>query len=383
MIVRVRYSTLVVLVTALAVAGLLAWSLWARVDQVTRAAGQVIPSGRTQIVQSAEGGTISEILVREGDRVYQGQLLVRLDEVRLRAEVDEGAATVAALTARMARVEAELFDRPLVFPAEVADFPEFTTNQRQLHARRRSALQADLASLAATRTLTLQELEMNLPLVESGDVSRTEILRMRRAVSEVDGKIAARRNEYLQQLQTEYAQTEQELAVAAQRLTQSRAALEGVELRAPTDGVVVNVRLTTIGGVLRPGDEMLQIVPTGDRLIVEAKVPPAEIAFIRVGQPASVKFDAYDPAIYGAGDGRVAYVSADTIAEQTPQGPKAFYRVHLSVDASRLRPRRPGDRIALQPGMTATAEILTGDSTVFRYLTKPILKTGSEALSER
>jgi len=380
---RLRHSTMIVAVAALAVIAFLMWSLWARVDQVTRASGQVMASGRTQIIQSAEGGTIAEILVREGDRVRRGQLLVRLDEVRLRAQADEGEATVASLQAKMARIQAELFDEPLAFPAELDAFPEFASNQRQLYLRRRAALRADLDSLTSMRGLMSQELELNLPLVDSGDVSRSEILRMRRSVAEVDGQIARRRNEYLQQLQAEYTQTESELTVATQQLAQSLSSLDAVELRAPTDGVVVNVRLTTIGGVLRPGDEMLQIVPTGDRLIVEAKVSPAEIAFIRVGQPASVKFDAYDSAIYGAGEGRVAYVSADTLNEQTPQGPQPYYRVNLSVDASHLRPRRAGDRIALQSGMTATAEIITGESTVFRYLTKPILKTSSEALSER
>lgn len=383
MTVRIRHSTVIVAVAALAVVGFVAWSLLARVDQVTRATGQVIPSGRTQIVQSAEGGTIAEILVREGDQVRRGQLLVRLDEVRLRAQADEGLATVASLQAKMARIQAELFDTPLSFPAELDDFPELISNQRQLYLRRRAALRADLGSLGSMRSLMTQELEMNLPLVESGDVSRSEMLRMRRSVAEVDGQIATRRNEYLQQLQAEYTQTESELTVATQQLAQSQSSLDGVEMRAPADGVVVNVRLTTIGGVLRPGDEMLQIVPTGDRLIVEAKVPPAEIAFIRVGQPVSVKFDAYDSAIYGAGEGRVAYVSADTLTEETPQGPRPYYRVNLSVDVSNLRPRRAGDRIALQPGMTATAEIITGESTVFRYLTKPILKTSSEALRER
>lgn len=138
-----------------------------------------------------------------------------------------------------------------------------------------------------------------------------------------------------------------------------------------------------MGGVLQPGDEVLQIVPTADELIVEAKVSPAEIAFIRAGQPASVKFDAYDSSIYGSGHGRVTYVSADTLTEQTPQAPQSYYRVHLNVDTSMLRPRHPGERIALQPGMTAIADIITGESTVFNYLTKPILKTSSEAMGER
>jgi adhesin transport system membrane fusion protein len=140
--------------------------------------------------------------------------------------------------------------------------------------------------------------------------------------------------------------------------------------------------VTTVGGVLQPGAEVLQVVPSEDKLIVEARIPPADIAFVRVGQEASIKFDAYDSSIYGAAEGRVNYVSADTLTEQTPQGPYSYYRARLTADISRLRPR-PGERIALQPGMTATAEIVTGRTTVFRYLMKPILKTTSSSLGER
>ena len=223
---------------------------------------------------------------------------------------------------------------------------------------------------------------MNQPLLESGDVSRSEILRMQRGVADLEGQKAARRNEYLQQLQTEYAVTESELATLEQQQTQRQSALTGAELRSPVDGVVVNMKVSTVGGVIRPGDEVMQVVPSADRLILEAKLAPSEIAFIRVGQDASVKFDAYDSAIYGVGQGTVSYVSADTLSEQTPQGPQSYYTVHLDVDVSMLRPR-PDERIALQPGMTATAEIVTGQSTVFSYLVKPILKTGSESLGER
>lgn len=379
---KIRHSTVIIAMAAVTLAGLVLWSLWANIDQVTRARGQVIPSGRTQIIQSQEGGTIAEIMVREGDRVRRGQLLVRLDAVQLRAALEESEARVASLRSKMARIEAELFDRPLRFPAAVESHPQFVANQRQLYHRRREALRASLASLESMVQLARQELAMNQPLLETGDVSRSEILRMQRGVADLQGQMSARRNEYLQELQTEYAATEEELATVEQQLTQRRSALDGAELRAPVDGVVVNSKVTTVGGVIRPGDEVLQIVPSADRLIVEARLSPAEIAFIRVGQPASLKFDAYDSAIYGAGEGRVSYVSADTLSEQTPQGAQSYYVVHLNVDASMLRPR-PGERIALQPGMTATAEIVTGESTVFNYLMKPILKTTSESLGER
>ena len=379
---RMRQSTLIIGTAAIALIGFLLWSFWAEIDQITRSQGQVIPSGRTQVVQSADGGTIAAILVREGERVKRGQLLVRLDEVRLRAAVDETTAQVAAQQAKMARIEAELFDRPLVFPAEAASHPDFVANQRQLYARRRQALQSNVASLTSMLGLARQELTMNLPLLRGGDVSRSEILRLQRAVADLQGQIAAQRNEYLRELQTDYTTTEEQLATSQQQLTQRRSALAGVELRSPTDGVVVNIRMTTIGGVLRPGDEVLQVVPSADALIVEAHVSPTDIAFVRVGQRASIKFDAYDSSIYGSGQGRVSYVSADTLTDQTPQGPRPYYRVHLTVDTSRLRPRA-GERVVLQPGMTATAEIVTGHSTVFHYLMKPIVKTSTSALGER
>lgn len=379
---RVKQSTLIIGITTFALIGFILWSLWAEVDQITRSKGQVIPSGRTQIVQSEDGGTISEILVREGEHVRRGQLLVRLDEIRLRAAVDESASQVAAQRAKMVRIEAELFNKPLVFPSEATSYPRFVADQRQLYQRRREALQTNIASLTSMLGLARQELSMNLPLLQSGDVSRSEILRLQRNVADLQGQIASQRNEYLRELQADYTATVEQLATSEQQLTQRRSALEGAELRSPTDGVVVNIRMTTIGGVLRPGDEVLQIVPSADALIVEAHVSPTDIASVRVGQPASIKFDAYDSSIYGSADGRVSYVSADTLTEQTPQGPHAYYRVHLTVSTAKLHPR-PGERIVLQPGMTATAEIVTGHSTVFHYLMKPIVKTSSDALGER
>ncbi len=378
-----KASTVIIFVSLFALAGFLVWSMWASIDQISRAPGEVIPSGRTQIIQSEEGGTIERILVQEGDEVEAGQLLVLLDKRRPEAAVDESRAQVAALKTRMARIEAELFNRPLSFTADTAGFPEFRANQSQLYTRRRQSLATQTRALQNLLDLTREEIAMVRPLVETEDIARSELLQMQRTAADYQGQITNLRSDYLAELQTEFAATEEELASASQQLAQREAVLGATELRAPTDGVIVHVALTTLGGVLRAGDEVLQMVPSGDDLIVESRVDPADIAFVRVGDTGNVKFDAYDSTIYGAAAAEVVFVSADTLSEETEDGVETYYRVRLSVDPSTLRPRSAEERISLQPGMTATAEIKTGDQTVFQYLTKPILKTAGEALGER
>lgn len=364
-------------------AALIAWSFWAELEQVSRAPGQVIPTGRVQLIQSSDGGVIADIKVREGDHVKKGQLLVALDQVKIKAAVGESQGKVASLMSSMARINAELFDRPLTFPPEVQAFPDFVANQTMLYQKRRQAVQDTLNSLEGMLSLAQQELNLNRPLVATGDVARADVLRMERSVSDLKAQIVNVRNKYLQDLQAEYTKTEEDLVAAREILAQRSDMLKDTEIRAPTDGIVKNIRLTTIGGVLRPGDEVLSIVPTGETLIVEARVSPSDIAYVRVGQTASVKFDAYDSSIYGGANGKVIYVSPDTIAESKASGDTVFYRVHTSVDTSSMKPHRQGEKIEIQPGMTATVEIQTGKNTVFHYLSKPITKTFGDAMKER
>jgi adhesin transport system membrane fusion protein len=234
------------------------------------------------------------------------------------------------------------------------------------------------------KDLLQEELNLNLPLLESGDVARSEIIRMQRSIVDVEGQMSSLRQRYIQDLQTEMAKAEEDLVTAQQVLAQRRDALNATELVAPTDGIVKNVRLTTVGGVLRPGDEVLQIVPTGEQLVVEAKVPPRDIAFLRTGQTASIKFDTFDYSIYGPAAGIVTYISPDTLTEPGPDGSQeVYYRVNLEVDISGMRPRHENEQIEIQPGMTLVAEIKTGTTTVFDYLTKPITKTFAESFGER
>jgi adhesin transport system membrane fusion protein len=362
----------------------LVWSFWAELDQVSRAPGTIIPSGHLQVVQSTDGGQITKINVREGDTVKKGQLLVELDDIKLKAAVNEGLGKVASLLSQQARINAELFDRPLAFPPEVRAYPEFVANQTLLYEKRRQAQHDQIASLHEMLGLMKQELDMNMPLLQQGDVARADVLRLQRSVSDIQSQIVNAQNKYLEELQTDYAKTQEDLVTAREVLTQRQDALKETRILAPVDGVVKNVKLTTIGGVLKPSDEVMSIVPTGDELILEAKMSPKDIAYVKVGQPASIKFDAYDSSIYGTAAGEVVYISPDTLAEQGPNGAQqVFYRVHVKVDTSRMRPHLPGEKIEIVPGMTATVEIQTGRNTVWKYLTKPINKTLNESMTER
>lgn len=375
----------IILLTA---SGLVLLTLWAglsEIDQVSRANGQVIPQSGVQIIQSSDGGIIKTLNVAEGDFVRKGQALVVLDTVKIAAAVTDAKAKVAALEAQKSRIEAELFGRPLRFSDDVKDFPQFVENERQLYQRRRAAQTQDIGALQRMLRLVRQELGMNKSLLEYGDVSRAEILRLERSAADLEAQIAGRQNKYLADLQTQYTQSDQELEAAKQLLTQRTAALQESVLKAPADGIVKNVRLKTIGAVLRPGDDILEIVPTQGQLIVEAKVAPRDIAYVHVGQSADVKFDAYDPSIYGTAIGKVTYVSPDTIVERrdgSAPSDLVFYRVRIRVDTTTMRPKA-GEKIAIQPGMLTTTEIKTGSNTVLKFLFKPITKTLSDAFGER
>ena len=379
-----RPATLIIVTIALLLVGFIVWAQWAELDQVTRAQGRVVPFARVQVVQSEQDGAITQIAVREGEQVKEGQLLVALDTVQLEAGVREARVKVAALESRMARINAELFDRPLTFPASLNEYGEFTSNQRQLFERRRAALQAEVATLRNLADLQQQELDLNMPLLETGDVARSEIIRMQRQVVETRGRISNIRSQYIRDLQAEFTQTEEELAATREQLARTEDSLRAASITAPVDGIVKNVRFTTIGGVVRAGEEVLQIVPVGEKLIVESRVPPRDIAFVKTGQSARVNFDAYDSAIYGSANGTVVFVSPDTLTEQAQDGSsETYYRVNLEVDTATMREVAGRELINLQPGMTATAEILTGKSTVWSYLTKPILKTVDSSMEER
>ncbi|MBI3096425.1 MAG: HlyD family type I secretion periplasmic adaptor subunit [Rhodocyclales bacterium] len=368
--------------SALAIVGFLVWADWAELDQITRAGGQVISSSRNQVIQVMEGGVLSELPVREGSPVKRGQLLARFDHTKAEASYLESAAKSAALKATVARLNAEIFGGAPSFPKELAKYPDFRANQLALFAKRQGALREEVSSLEKAEALIKEELEMNLPLLQAGDVSRAEIIKLQRQLVDVRSQITNKRNKYLQDCQAELVKAEEDLAGVQQIVTQRKEQLNFTEVLSPMDGIVRNVRLTTLGGVAKPGEEIMQIVPADEDLIVEAKVKPAEIAFVKPGLPATIKLDAYDYSIYGVLHGEVSYISADTLTETIQGTEQSYYRVQIKTTGKGLVSKK-NEPILIQPGMTAMVEVKTGQKSVLRYLTKPITKTLSESLGER
>jgi len=364
------------------VAALLAWASVAEIDQVTRAPAQIIAADRTQVIQSPESGVVTQIHVKEGEQVKTGQLLVTLEKERAQAAVADSRAKVAALRITVARLQAEVYGKPLRFDPELQQYPEYIRNQTDLYNKRQTAYKEDIQSLENILSLAKSELDINSRLVVTGDVSRSEILRLQRSVADIEAQIANKRNKYFQDAQAEMTKAQEDLNTQTEQLRDRSQLLEHTELVAPTNGMVNNIRMTTLGAVVRPGDVVLEISPTGGDLIAEAKVSPADIAFIAVGQSASVNLDAYDSAIFGSMRGQVSYISPDVLTEDTRQGPQSYYRVRILIKENEFKGSK-ASQIHLRPGLSASVDIKAMDRTVLSYLTKPITKTLSQSMGER
>jgi adhesin transport system membrane fusion protein len=371
-----------VILSFLALSGGLLWAAFDEIDQVSRAQWQIIPTGRVQIVQSVEGGMIARLLAREGDHVTKGQLLVELDDRQASAAVAEISNKIAALRIANARIEAELAGKPVQFPLDLSRYPALIANQTSLYEGRVHEQDQAVEALSQIVRIVSQDYELRLSLAKKGLVAKTVLLAQERALKEAEAQLAARESKYLEDLQAEYAKNGEELAIAQELLAQRQTALDNHIVRAPVSGIVKNVHLTTVGGVFRPGDEVLQIVPHDGALVVEAKLSPASISYVYIGQPASSKFDAYDSNLFGSARGKVTYVSADTLTEMRAGIEQPFYRVQLSVDTSHMR-EHDGVRVDLQPGMTVTVEMKGIKNTVLNFLLKPVTKTLSDSFGER
>jgi adhesin transport system membrane fusion protein len=251
-----------------------------------------------------------------------------------------------------------------------------------LFSKRQSAINDELQSYENIKALVEKELAMTRPLLKTGDVSATEILRLQRQVADTQAQITNRQNKYFQDTQAELSKALEDLAGVQQIMAQRKDQLTQTELRAPLHGIVKNVRVTTRGGVIRPGEEVMQIVPLEEDLVIEAKVSPADIAFIKTGMKATVKIDAYDYTIYGDLSGTLSYISADTLSENLQQGEQPYYRVQIKTDGRKFS-GRPDQKLDIQPGMTSMVEIKTGSNTVLNYLAKPVVKTLNQSLGER
>ena len=375
------------------VLGLVARFIWAalgKIDQVTRAQGVVIAADRTQLVQSPDGGVLTELHVKEGQIVKAGQLLATLQKERAAAAVADSNAKVAALRITLARLHAEVYGTPLRFEADLLPYTEYIRNQTDLYNKRQTAFKDDERALQNILALAEDELRINLQLEATGDVSRAEVLRLQRSVADIRAQLTGKRNKYFQDAQTEMTKAQEDLSTQTEALRDRSQVLEHTELVAPMDAVVNSIKITTLGGVVKPGETVIELLPTGDNLIAEVKIPPADMAFVALGQSASIKLDAYDSAIFGGLRGQVDYISADALyADKTnpgvpigPLNPPIYYIVRVRITGSEFQGEKAND-IKLRPGLSATVEIKALERSVLSYLTKPITKTFDQALGER
>lgn len=363
------------------------WAYNSPIEEVTRGQGNVIPSSREQVVQSLDPGIITEILVKEGDIVEKGQVLLKLDDTRSSAVLRESEAKVQNLEAMIARLKAEAYGKELSFPKNVSN--ELRQREHAAYVARRRAVTDAVSSLTASKAALDKEIEITAPMVAQGVVSEVELLRMRRQSSELTLQIAERRNRYMADANNELVQAESELAQAKENMAMRADPVDRSQIRAPMRGIVKDIQINTVGGVVNVGQDIMQIVPLDDKLLVEAYIRPQDVAFIRPGLPAVVKVSAYDYSIYGGLNGKVTLISPDTVSNSMQNRAndlkldpnQVYYRILVQTTSNSLKDKN-GKEMPIIPGMVATVDVKTGEKTVFQYLIKPITRM-KQALSER
>lgn len=403
---------------ALVIVLLIIWSAFAKVDEVARGEGKVIPSRQLQVIQSFDGGVVNEILVQEGQVVEEGQLLLRIDPTRFISTFRENRAQYLSLQSKAMRLQALTSETPLVFPDDLQqESPEITAEESRLYQAALRELEEQLSIsntqlqqreeelnevrakvVQATRAFELasKELAVTRPLLASGAISEVEILRLERdvsgtdgelkqskaqlsriqaAVAEAEGKLREVRLTVQSKWRTDLAETLGKLSSLSESSTGLADRIKYAEIRAPVRGTIQRLFTNTVGGVVQPGREVLEMVPLDDQLLVEAKISPKDIAFLHPGQPAIVKFTAYDFVVYGGLQGTLEHISADTITDEREN---TFYLVRVRTDRAGFDPTLP-----IMPGMMTQVDILTGKKTVLSYMLKPVLRAKQNALTER
>ena len=405
------------------IVGMVTWAFYAEVDEFTRGDGRVIPSQSVQMIQNLEGGIVEEVFVREGQVVDKGQLLLRLEDVRFSSTLRESEVNQSQLQARALRLQAEvegvdyqsiLDQSDLSLPSTVTDVERalFQVRQEELIANRQvveeqraqksqelKELKSKSSQLKGSLKLLRQELKLTEPLVKQGAVSQVELLRLRRevndlsgelkttnlqipritsAMSELEQKLSSVTSAFKSKAQTEFIEANNELSRIQEASQAIVDQVDRTQVKSPVRGTIKQVFAKTLGGVVQPGMDIVAIVPMEDRLLVETRIRPADIAFLHPQQRAMVKFTAYDFSIHGGLEGKVINISPDTIMDEEGQ---SFYLVQVETDSSYLG--TADSPLPIIPGMTVNVDILTGKKTIMDYLLKPILKTKSLALRER
>jgi adhesin transport system membrane fusion protein len=380
-------SKTLVWATGLTLVLALIWAAFFELDEITRGQGKVIPTSREQVIQSLDSGVLSEMFVREGSVVEKDQVLLRIDDARSGAVFREAQEKFLSLTALAARLKAEAYGTALVFPPELNEHPELMQQELQAFNARKRSLTQSLHALDTSLSAVTRELTITEPMVRQGVMSEVELLRLKRQQSELMGQRAERQNRYLTDANNELTRVASDLSQTKENASAREDAFLRTTIRSPMKGVVKNVQITTVGGVVQAGQPILEIVPTEDEMLVEAYVKPSEVAFLKVGQAAVVKLTAYDFNKYGGLEGVLEHLSPDTLRDEKQKKPgnpveleEGFYRIIVRVKEP--TDLRKGLRLIPSPGMTASVEIRTGYKTVLEYIFRP-LQNVTQALRER
>ena len=382
-------SRMLVWATAVTLLLALVWAGFSSLDEITRGHGKVIPSSREQVIQSLDSGVLREMLVREGDLVDKDQVLLQMDDARSGAGFREANEKYLSLLALASRLRAEANDMPLKFPDDLKNEEALIQQETQAYKARKNALNESMTAMDTSLAALSREIALTAPLVKQGVMSEVELLRLRRQHADLLGQRAERKNRYITDANNELTRVSSELSQTKENASAREDAFLHTTIKSPMKGVVKNVQVTTVGGVIQAGQPILGIVPIEDEMLVEAYVKPSEVAFLKVGQKAVVKLSSYDFNKYGGLDGELEHLSPDTLKDERQQRKpgaspvdmeEGFYRILVRIKDTNLL--RKGTKIEPTPGMTATVEIRTGQKTVLEYLFRP-LQNVSQALRER
>mgnify|MGYP000297038628 CR=1 FL=1 len=416
---RAGHSLLILSLTFFLVAGW--WAYETNLDEVTRGEGKVIPSSKIQVIQNLEGGILSDVLVVEGQTVEKDQILLKIDDTRFSSSFRETELKYYELLARSIRLKAESEGAKFIVPQAVSDASKslaknemalYESRQRELNSATRVLKQQEIQrkqelverqakqkQLKLSHELSNRELTMSEPLVEAGVMSEVELLRLRRTVNDLHGEMEANRlaiprirsalKEAKQKIEeqvfefransaSQFSEVNAELERTKETVFSSKDRVSRTQVRSPVKGTIKQLKINTVGGIIQPGADLVEIVPIEDNLLIEAKIRPADIAFLRPGQEAMVKLTAYDFSIYGGLPAKLERISADTIVDEKEE---SFYLIYLRTDKNYIDSSK--GMLEIIPGMTTTVDILTGKKSVLDYLLKPILKAKNEAMRER
>jgi len=348
----------------------LTWASLAQVDEITRGDGRVIPLRRLQTIQSLEGGILATLMVQEGDLVEPGQIVAKMDPTQARSDFRQTQSQIEVLEAEIARLQAEVLEKETVGFAE--PMSEVQRTEQSLFEARKAKLDESLAALQAEGDSIQAQIDITEPLARDKSVSEIDLLKLRQQKAALMGKLTEIRNNYVQDAYKDMAERKAKLASLRESVVQKQDQFQRTDIRSPVAGRVNNINITTLGGVVQPGEAIMEITPVDDQLLIETKVLPKDVAFVAPGMPASVKITAYDFSVYGDLEGTVVQTSEDTVQEETGKGLQEYYKVIVKTDRNYLETE--GETLPIRPGMIAQVDIKSGQRSVLSYIARPLLR---------